>query len=500
MKLFLRAAVAAVAASTALAQADSVLQRIGERLTANGLKADVSFLASDALEGRGTPSRGLDIAAEYIAAEFRRAGLEPAGDDGYFQTASFSSVTPNTEGLEFTLEVGGRAIQAGKASMSVQAGAALDLSHAGAIKIVPTDTVAMEAFLALPAEQVKGKVLLVQLSDPMGRADPRLAQVFANPQAALVVLLRPAVPRALGTPRLQDASPAAAAAPMLMLADAAIRADVAAAPAGPMEGTVSVHVPAPTATPVKLRNVAGVLRGSDPALQDRFVVLTAHYDHLGVRGQGEGDHIYNGANDDASGTASVMEIAGTLGGLAARPRRSILFLALFGEELGDLGSQYYARHPIFPLAKTIADINLEQLGRTDESGDGEKLGQFNLTGFDFTNLAAILRKYSEPAGVKVVKDEAKSDSFFGRSDNAAFAVAGVPSTTLSVTYVFGDYHRPGDKWPKLDYENMAKVDRAIALAAFGLADGTEEPRWNAENRKTEAYRKAREKQDSSGGR
>ena len=85
MKLFLRAAVAAVAASTALAQTDSALQRIGERLTANALKADVSFLASDALEGRGTPSRGLDIAAEYIAAEFRRAGLEPAGDDGYFR-------------------------------------------------------------------------------------------------------------------------------------------------------------------------------------------------------------------------------------------------------------------------------------------------------------------------------------------------------------------------------------------------------------------------------
>ncbi len=497
MKPLLRAAVAAIAVGAALAQTDSVLQRIGERLTANALKADVSFLASDALEGRGTPSRGLDIAAEYIAAEFRRAGLEPAGDDGYFQTASLSSVTPNTEGLEFTLEVGGRAIQAEKASMNVQAGAALDLSHAGAIKIGPPDTAAMDAFAALPAEQVKGKVLLVELLDPPVRADPRVAQVLFNTQAALVVVLRPAMPQALGTPRLRDTSPAAAAAPMLMVSDAGIRAALAALPAGPMEGTVSVHVPAPTATPVKLRNVAGVLRGSDPALQGTFVVLTAHYDHLGIRGQGD---IFNGANDDASGTASVMEIAGTLGGLAARPKRSILFLALFGEELGDLGSQYYARHPIFPLAKTIADINLEQLGRTDESGDGEKLGQFNLTGFDFTNLAAIIRKYSEPAGVKVVKDEAKSDAFFGRSDNAAFAAAGVPSTTLSVTYVFGDYHRPGDKWPKLDYENMAKVDRAIALAAFGLADGTEEPRWNAENPKTEAYRKARDKQDSSGGR
>ena len=459
----------ALAAGMALAQTGSLWQQIGERLTANALKADVSFLASDALEGRGTPSRGLDIAAEYIAAEFRRAGLEPAGDDGYFQTASFESVTPNAEGLEFTLEIGGHSLKA--SAIGVQAGAALDLNHAGAIKVVAAD-------FALPPEQVKGKVLLVESS--------RLVPILADSQAALVVVLRPAAPANSRSPRLRDAS--LARVPVLTVTDEEIRETVAAMPAGPVEATVSAHVAAPTVAPVKLRNVAGVLRGSDPQLKDTFLVLTAHYDHLGIRGQGD---IYNGANDDASGTASVIEIAGTLGGLAARPRRSILFLALFGEELGELGSRYYARHPIFPLAKTIADINLEQLGRTDETGAGEKLGQFNLTGFDFTNLAAILQPYAKQAGVKVVKDEANSDSFFGRSDNAAFAQAGVPSTTLSVTYGFGDYHKPGDKWPKLDYENMTRVDRAIALAAYGLADGAEEPRWNAENPKTEAYRKER---------
>ena len=491
MKLLLRAAVAALAAGAALGQTDALPARIGERLTANGLKADVSFLASDALEGRATPSRGLDIAAEYIAAEFRRAGLEPAGDDGYFQTATLAGVTPNAEGLEFTLEAGGRTVRAGSGSMIARADAALDLSHAGAIKIGALDTAALDAFFALPAEQVKGKVLLVEMSDPPGRIDARASQVLFHTQAALVVVLRAAVPRAATTPQLRDTSSIAATAPTLTMADAAIHEALAGLPAGPMEATVSVHIPAPTVTPVKLRNVAGVLRGSDPQLKDTLLALTAHYDHLGIRGRGEGDHIYNGANDDASGTASLIEIANTLSGLAGRPRRSILFLALFGEELGDLGSQYYARHPIFPLSKTIADINLEQLGRTDETGDGEKLGQFNLTGFDYTNLSAIIRKYAEPAGIKVVKDEAKSDAFFMRSDNAAFAAVGVPSTTLSVTYVFGDYHKPGDEWPKLDYENMARVDRAIALALYGLADSGEEPRWNAENPKTETYRKAR---------
>jgi Zn-dependent M28 family amino/carboxypeptidase len=335
---------------------------------------------------------------------------------------------------------------------------------------------------------VEGKVLLVEATSPA-------TQIFANSQPALVVMLRTAAPRDGRAPRLREASASASAAgaPVLTVTDAAIREAVAAMPAGPVEATVSVRMAAPTVTPVKLRNVAGVLRGTDPLLKDTFVVLTAHYDHLGIRGAGEGDHIYNGANDDASGTASVMEIAGALGGLGTRPRRSILFLALFGEELGDLGSRYYTQHPLFPLARTIVDLNLEQLGRTDETGEGEKRGQFNLTGFDFTDLAATLRPYAKQAGVEVVGDEARSDAFFERSDNAAFAAAGVPSTTVSVTYVYGDYHKAGDEWPKLDYENMARVDRAIALAAYGLADSAGAPQWNAENPKTEAYRTARGK-------
>jgi Zn-dependent M28 family amino/carboxypeptidase len=238
--------------------------------------------------------------------------------------------------------------------------------------------------------------------------------------------------------------------------------------------------------------VIGVLRGSDPALKDTYLVLTAHYDHLGVRGTGEGDHIYNGANDDASGTSSVLEIARALAALPQRPRRSIVFIALFGEELGELGSRYYCQHPVFPLAKTIADINLEQLGRTDDT-EGPRLLQFNLTGFDYTDIAAFLSKAGEETGIRAVKHVENSDSFFGRSDNAAFADAGVPSTTLSVSYIFPDYHRPGDEWPKLDYDNMAKVDNAVALGVYRIADSAEAPRWNKDNPKTARYVEAREK-------
>ncbi|SPE33456.1 Peptidase M28 [Candidatus Sulfopaludibacter sp. SbA3] len=503
MKCKLALACGAFAAVAAVAQTTPVLQQIASRLTADALKADVSFLASDALQGRGTPSPGLDIAAEFIAAQFRRAGLEPAGDDGYFQTAPFAQVAPSLDGLQLSLSAGGQTITADKASLSIQEAAALDLKNAAAFKVSMGDPASLDS---LTLEQVQGKVLLVDLPDaPAGPAVPgggrgaamalrRLPAAAAKLRPSLLVMLRSAAGPAGGrAQRLREAMPTEGAAmPILVVSDAAIRNALAAAKPGPLEATVSAHIAAPTVEQVKLRNVVGILRGSDPALKETYVMLTAHYDHLGVRGSGPGDHIYNGANDDASGTASVIEIAAGLAALPSRPKRSIVFIALFGEELGDLGSGYYARHPIFPLARTVADVNLEQLGRTDESNVGQKLSQFNLTGFDFTNIAGVFRKAGEQTGVQVVKDEKNSDPFFTRSDNAAFANAGVPSTTLSVTYVFSDYHAVGDEWPKLDYDNMAKVDRTIALAALDIATSIETPQWDANNPKTAAFVKARE--------
>jgi hypothetical protein len=444
-----------------------------------------AIAASDALEGRGTPSKGLDIAAEYIAAEFRRAGLEPAGDDGYFQTAPYAAITPNPEGLELTLEIGDRAIKAESASMGLQEAAAADLSHVPAVKVTMKAAAALDA---LTPDQVRGKVLLLVIPPDTQYAVTRgIPDAVVRLEPALVLSVR-AQGRGLGAgPRLRDTSAPGAKVPILAVWDAAIQAAVA----GAEEFKVSVHIPAPASAPVKLRNVIGVLRGSDAALKDTYLVLTAHYDHLGVRGTGEGDHIYNGANDDASGTSSVVEIAKSLAALAQRPRRSIVFMTLFGEELGDVGSRYYCQHPVFPLAKTVADINLEQLGRTDDN-EGPRLLQFNLTGFDYTDIAAFLSKAGEETGIRAVKHEQNSDSFFGRSDNAAFADAGVPSTTLSVSYVFPDYHRPGDEWPKLDYDNMAKVDGAVALGVYRIADSAEAPQWNKANPKTARYVQARE--------
>jgi len=292
-------------------------------VTANSLRGTVSFLASDLLEGRDTPSRGLDIAGEYIASQFRRLGLEPAGDDGYFQS----------------------------------------------------------------------------------------------------VVVRP-----------EDAdSP-------------------------------------------KSRNVAAILRGSDPQLKDTYVMLSAHYDHKGPAESGD-DKIFNGANDNASGTASVVEVANALAALHPRPKRSVLFILFCGEEKGLRGSRYYVEHPLVPLAKTVADLNLEQVGRTD-APEGPHIKMANVTGFDFSDMTPVLIDAGKRVGIVVSKDAQASDKYFKMSDNEPLAKAGVPAHTLSVTYEFPDYHAVGDEWQKIDYDNMAKVDQAVGIATLRLAQAITAPRWN----------------------
>jgi hypothetical protein len=463
-------------APLASAQAPSASQ-IAERLTANNLKADVSFLASDALQGRGTPSPGLDIAAEFIASQFRAAGLDPAGDDGYFQTAPFVQVTPDQEGRTLTLEIGGKTIAVDPAKFAVSdTVAAVELKQAGVFAASTLD--------GLTPEQVRGKVLILLVATG-GRRRVNPA-VLAALQPALVINVAAGAGLPAGPSRVRPAD--APSVPTLMVWDSAM---AEALTPGSIDAKITAHIAAPKVDAVKLRNVVGVLRGSDPALRDTYILVTGHYDHLGARGTGPGDHIFNGANDDASGTSCVIEIARTLSAAGAHPKRSIVFMALFGEEMGLLGSRYYAAHPIFPLAKTIADLNLEQMGRTDDN-TGPRVGVVNATGFDFTDITTMLAKAGDDFGIKLVKDEQNSDSFFARSDNQALADAGIPSHTFSVGYVFPDYHQAGDEWPKIDYENMAKVDRTIALGLWRIADSTDVPHWNAANPKTEPYRKAAE--------
>jgi Zn-dependent M28 family amino/carboxypeptidase len=188
---------------------------------------------------------------------------------------------------------------------------------------------------------------------------------------------------------------------------------------------------------------------------------------------------------------SVIELSGALASLKERPRRSIVFMTVFGEEKGLLGSRYYARHPRFPLSKTIANINLEHIGRTDWNG-GPQLNNATFTGFTFSDIPATFQAAGEMTGVRIY-DAPDGDDFFNRSDNVAFANAGIPAHTVCVSFEFPDYHGVGDHWDKIDYDNMARINRAFALGLYMLAGSESAPKWNAENSKTERYRSARSK-------
>jgi Zn-dependent M28 family amino/carboxypeptidase len=295
----------------------------------------------------------------------------------------------------------------------------------------------------------------------------------------------------MGTAGLVAADqPSAATTPQIAVGGEAASKFFDSLPEGLTGASLTIHAPGPRREPIQLRNVIGVLRGSDPELSNTYIIVSAHYDHLGTKPQ-EGDadssdRIYNGANDDGSGVVSVIELAGALASMHPRPRRSIVFMTVFGEEKGLLGSQYYSRHPVFPLQKTVADINIEQLGRTDDT-EGPQVGSATFTGFQYSDLPALFADAGKNLGIKVYDRNPGNDPYFDRSDNQALAEAGIPSHTVAVSLEFGDYHRPGDEWQKIDYTNMTAIDRMLGLGIISLADDPEPPKWNESNQNNQKY-------------
>ncbi|HEU4852764.1 MAG TPA: M28 family peptidase [Telluria sp.] len=451
------------------------LQQMTAHIGADALRGHVSFLASDALEGRATPSRGLDVAAEYIASQFRRAGLKPAGDDGYFQTANWKYAERNNADFKMTIQAGGKSVSVPSELVSYQ------FKSGHALAATPVVRMDLAAAVAKPAA-VNGKVLVMPMPAPQQAygAAQQLAKAGAKPAAIVFTDSKRKTGNAGGKGWLVDpeAKPAAAPVPVITVH----APDGIALLDGAADASVSLSIPAGAERPVKLRNVIGVLPGSDPVLKDTYVILSAHYDHVGIN-NGE---VFNGANDNASGTASVMEVANAMATLKQRPRRSVVFMAVWGEELGMVGSNYYGKHPVFPIAKTVANLNLEQMGRTDDQ-EGPQIDRAALTGFDFSDIGAILAKTGASMGIKIFKHEKFSDDFFGRSDNQALADQGIPAHTMSVAYAFSDYHGKDDTWDKIDYDNMARITRMVAVGVHALANDKVAPKWNEANKKTAPY-------------
>ncbi len=217
-------------------------------------------------------------------------------------------------------------------------------------------------------------------------------------------------------------------------------------------------------------NIAGMIRGSDPALRDEVVLVTAHYDHIGIGRAMDGDSINNGADDDASGNIALIEMAKALRH-GPRPRRTILFMAITGEEVGGFGTRWYIAHPLLPLAQTVVDLNVEMIAHPDSIAGG--FGKAWLTGYERSTMGDLLADN----GIPLTPDMRIGQRFFERSDNVAFARIGIPAHSISSFNLATPYHHPKDEAATVNVEHMAQVISATAKALRLLADGVK-PEWH----------------------
>jgi hypothetical protein len=495
LAILLVAAAVAAGASPGPWRLSAEGRRILDGVTADSLRGHLSFLASDTLGGRVNGTHGLDVAAEYVAAQFRRAGLEAIGDDGYFQTAPGIVATPRAEGFRFS-------VSAPDGTVDIPP-AAFQMTRVEAIAIEGAELVKMPQGRLEGIEVIAGRAVVTEMegtpSGPELResllARQRWMREVRAARPALIVMIDRRLPTSTGyfdQPALVEPSSPFRSPDLVVTTSSADLARLyAVLPSGQPAGRLTLHVPEPRRQPTPLRNVAGLLRGSDPTLAGTYVLVTAHYDgtgpHLGDTGP---DRIWNGANDDGSGTVALIELASAFARLHPRPRRSILLVAFFGEEKGLVGSTYYAAHPLVPLDKTVADVNIEHIGRTD-STERDKAGTASLTGYDFSDVPRIFEAAGRETGIEVYKDVRRSDAFFAASDNYALAAAGVIAHTVTVVFEdFADYHGPGDEWPKIDFPNMERTVRMVGAAVLMMADASEEPRWRVGVEEAAPYRQA----------
>ncbi len=461
-------------------------------ISAVSLEAHLSFLSADALDGRGSGSTGLDVAAEYIAAQFRRAGLKPAGDDGYFQTTPRVKLTPTTEGFTCRLMFNGQTADVVPSHFALVSfpGGSMPTVRELRIDDAPVVKVPFGGPYPAPAGEPGRTVVITQIPAVPAEAAERAAfnkrgsELVSNLNSlkpALVVAIRTDTAARIdyfGARQVidpQQKGRATTGHPTAYLWDAAAAALYDALSQGPTGALFTVRLSPPTESDAPQRNVIGLLEGSDPKLTGTYVLVTAHYDGQGTR-PGP-DRVWNSANDNGSGTVSVIELASALGALEIHPRRSVVFMTFHGEESGLVGSRFYAEHPLFPLEKTIADINIEMVGRTDDA-DGDQHKKASLTGFDYSDVGEVFRQAGVQTGVTVFKHPKNSDPYFNASDNQPLAIQGVPAHSICTAFQPPDYHGAADTWQKIDFDNMALTVRTIGTALLILAESVDEPRWN----------------------
>ncbi len=445
------AAVAALAFVSAQAQAETPWTVKPEWVAAHE-----AFLASDALNGRGSATRDEAIAAAYVASQFQGFGLKTApGMTGYLQTATIVKLrfngtpTATVDGKTVTDADGLHVFTSPGVAVSgtVQIASNDPQAIAGDVVAVPDLGKTLAQNWMRAAGQKGVKLLILRESDQTKELWGRL-----NKGTRLPTYLE------------DQGAPKKPGATVIVLGAAAFDALKAGSP-------VAINLPEVVQDKMVTTNAVGFIQGSDP--KAGAVLYTAHLDHFPPRPDGA---IMHGANDDASGTTAVLEIAHALSA-SGQPKRSIIFVCYGSEELGGWGSQYFAAHPPVPLTSIVANLEFEMIGAQDPKLPANTL---MMTGFERSDLGEALKAH----GGLVAADPYPDQHFFERSDNYSLAVSGVVAHTLSGWAVVPTYHTPQDTYANLNLPFMTQAIQSLIEPARWLANSDFTPSWKAGGKPT----------------
>lgn len=447
-RLLLAASLIALAATSALAQATRAVER-------NAVEAHMNFLAGDELQGRGSATRDEAIAAAYVAAQFRLAGLTPVpGMDGYLQKAPVTKLTPSgeaqltiggttlTQGADFAILAGG--LNAASGGISVVGDPASLPSGSETLMVSPPEGPGVRALFG-PLMRSGARLILLRRTDV-------LAQATGDSGARDPII------------RLADATPRVGPVVLVLAPEAFDRLQAAGGTATYDPGQTTVEAGVTT-------NAIGWLPGSEP--DGPVLMVSAHLDHIGLRSDGV---VMYGANDDASGTVAVIELARALSGTGPH-RMNVMFVAYGSEEAGLLGSRYFVNNPPVPLERIRANLEIEMIADQDPQLPA---GVMMMTGFERSNFGPEL----QARGALVGPDPYPEQNFFERSDNFALAQRGIVAHTVSGWATIPTYHTPEDTIANINFDFMTQAIQSLVSPLTAVAEGDFTPAWTADGRPT----------------
>jgi len=455
INLPIRAIVVVLLAAAFAAGQNSV--QVNER----DVRAEMYFLASDAMQGRGSGTGYEHIAAEYIGSQFMQFGLEPAGDAGFDGKPTFVqtvNIVRNTFAEAPTISYYDKVATHGKEMLVLRTNTG---EVTGGLQFVaPGQTPRSEAAVVMRSKDT---------DDP--RASMQAAQAMLNAGAAIVFIEETPAIRAnwANFASRMPAFTTTNARPAVMLV---VTKDLADALAGEADG-LAIKFGGKLAEPQVSNtwNAIGKVTGSDPKLGSEVILLTSHLDHLGVKENNPGnDKIFNGADDDASGSVAVLELARSIGA-GKRPKRTVYFVCFGSEESGGFGANYFVNNLPFAKDKLAANLEFEMIGRPDGKVKPEELW---LTGYDRSNLGPELAK----RGAKLVQDPHPEENFFQRSDNYTLARQGIIAHTVSSYGLHKDYHHASDEVKTIDFAHMTRAINSMVSPVEWLINSDFVPKWN----------------------